>query len=800
MADTTKIVIFEADIDINAAAKSSIELQQSMAKLDTELKGMKGSEKELTEEYIIKSAEMRRLKREYNELNKNIDKVIDSKQSEIKSIDNLNKRNAVLRAELGQLDLANEQGIKRQKEITEEINNNTQFIKENSDALVQNKMNVGNYTESMQNALQNMQNLNPVVEQATGAFEMLGQVIKTNPILLLATALVGLITAWTKTSEGAKELKIVMAGIGQVMTELTSIAGKMGGVIVKALKDPKQGVVDLGQAIKDNLLLHVKAGEVIRKALGQGDWKGLVNGTVQAVLGIENVIGKAEVLKKKGEDAYKLGEKIAKMNQDYTKAMSISDKDINRLQKQSELQSQIADDDTKGWKERAKASEYATALIIQAGEKEIKNSEIKLEMATMNLEAEKDMEKQTELMTVQIEAQKELESARYDLELKLYENNLKRKQAQRDEFEQDLDIAEKGRNNYIAMNQKKIDSDEITSDEKQKILNSIIEKDKEYLDKEESLFMKNYDKKININELLTISDEKLREQAIKDLNLNEIANNRLLTLLDNRLSIQDTIYNNQLKINAQIQVEFDKQIEREKQNYKTLTDNIKAADLAVYQAKLYNSKQFIDTNFAMQQEALDTEYKRKLQLAIDTKASTIEIDKQYASESLQIEQEKLNAKLNAYRTVADNIAAAFGEGTEFGRAAAIASTIINTIQGAFAAYASAYAIPIVGPVLAPISAAAVTAAGLKSIQKISSVKNSLPSTGKYNSGSQGIGGSGSVSIPRPSGVQGSINNGIVSRNTFQQSQSQMTVQPTLVIDDVTNKQSQTTANKKTSVI
>ena len=75
------------------------------------------------------------------------------------------------------------------------------------------------------------------------------------------------------------------------------------------------------------------------------------------------------------------------------------------------------------------------------------------------------------------------------------------------------------------------------------------------------------------------------------------------------------------------------------------------------------------------------------------------INEKYRQAELELEQAKVDAKLQLTANFMGNIATLFGEGTAIGKAAAITETIINTYKGAQAAYASLSSIPVVGPAL-----------------------------------------------------------------------------------------------------
>ena len=172
------------------------------------------------------------------------------------------------------------------------------------------------------------------------------------------------------------------------------------------------------------------------------------------------------------------------------------------------------------------------------------------------------------------------------------------------------------------------------------------------------------------------------------------------------------------------------------------------------------------------------------------------IYEKWAKEELAIEQAKTTAKLDLAAGFAGNIKALAGEATALGKAAAIAETTINTYKSATSAYSAMAGIPYVGPVLGAIAAAAAVAAGLANVKKIMAVKNP-------NGGDKSAGGAGAAAVPAMPRVSFNpeIGKGMVSRDSstgtsasvnagVQQGMAATTIQPVLVVDDVTAKQNQ----------
>jgi hypothetical protein len=128
-------------------------------------------------------------------------------------------------------------------------------------------------------------------------------------------------------------------------------------------------------------------------------------------------------------------------------------------------------------------------------------------------------------------------------------------------------------------------------------------------------------------------------------------------------------------------------------------------------------------------------------------------------------------------------------------------------------------IPIVGPALGAVAAGAAVVAGIANVKKILAVDSGLPG-GSSVSASTPSAANAAPTPQRPGAVAPTLNQGIISRDALSNitvaptlnqgiisrdalsniTDNQVNVQPTLVIDDVTNAQNSESANSTTSVI
>lgn len=129
-----------------------------------------------------------------------------------------------------------------------------------------------------------------------GAVRRVGLAFKAllaNPVLLFVVSLVGafaaLFKAFTSTKEGGEAFSRVTAGIGAALDVVRDLVVKAGTALVNAFKNPKQSLIELGEAIKTN---------IINRFTGILQLAGAVGGAIKAAFSLDT-----EELKKSAEEA-----------------------------------------------------------------------------------------------------------------------------------------------------------------------------------------------------------------------------------------------------------------------------------------------------------------------------------------------------------------------------------------------------------------------------------------------------------------------------------------------------------------
>jgi len=89
------------------------------------------------------------------------------------------------------------------------------------------------------------------------AFKMIATGIAATGIGALVLAVVGLISYFKRTQEGADKLARVMAGFGAAVAVITDRFSAFGKVVVDAFSNPKQAIKDLWESLKRNIVNRV---------------------------------------------------------------------------------------------------------------------------------------------------------------------------------------------------------------------------------------------------------------------------------------------------------------------------------------------------------------------------------------------------------------------------------------------------------------------------------------------------------------------------------------------------------------
>ncbi|MCI5082136.1 MAG: hypothetical protein MRY78_10595 [Saprospiraceae bacterium] len=455
-------------------------------------------------------------------------------------------------------------------------------LKEFDQELGDNFRNVGNYEEDINKALdgfsekntanlkglvQELAGVSPNAQKAASGIEGLSagfKAVAANPLVavlaLLAASLSAIYKAFTRTERGANILAKASSVLQGIFSEFVGIVDSAVTSLLDFVNDPISGIEDLGNAIV-NRLVNSFSGfiELVGlggKALGQlinRDFKGLkqtvgeaASALTQFATGLDadqqnelaDSIRDTRREIQNNIDAWaKLGESrrsIFKQNIELTKS-------LEGVTTNEALLSSIADDTTKSFAEREKAAQAARLAAEERAEIELRIAKNNLSLVEQEIRLRKaNGEAVDNLLEQQLSAFQALKGAERDLTLTIRDNEKVRAELKQDRLERDLDILIDGFDNQKAINERLIQDDKKTLEERQRLLEETRELADASFKRQIETIQEFTNVAVNANELLSESDAVRLNKQIRSLGLSEVIEGRLLEVIrDRRTAIQD---------------------------------------------------------------------------------------------------------------------------------------------------------------------------------------------------------------------------------------------------------------------
>jgi hypothetical protein len=238
-------------------------------------------------------------------------------------------------------------------------------------------------------AVSGFKSLTGGIKTAVSGFKTLKGAILATGLGALLVAITSLIAYFKETERGADALRVITGTLGAVIGKLTDVVIHLGEKLFNAFSDPKQAILDFGNAIKENITNRVEGmlellpalGKAISLALGgkfREAGKVATDAVGKVTLGVENVTDKVGAaidavtdFGKSIVDAGKEGSRIAKIFNEVERAERELVVQRAKANKQIIEARFIADDLTKSTDERIKAVERAGKLEGEIAEKEL---------------------------------------------------------------------------------------------------------------------------------------------------------------------------------------------------------------------------------------------------------------------------------------------------------------------------------------------------------------------------------------------------------------------------------------------
>jgi hypothetical protein len=716
----------------------------------------KQKQQDLKKEYEAGNKSQIEYNKELAEINHSIARAVNDRkayinviQSEEGSIKRAKAENAIWRRERNEMGKATKENKSILDQYNKKIDENSKIIGENVDKQSQYYLGINQTTDAIGQ-------FSPAAGKATGAIKQVNSAFKillANPIVALIAAIVAgltaLVSSLKRSEEGQNALAKAGAVLSSVFETIADIVTTLAEKIVKAFKDPQQAVKDLWEVIKTNIANRVIALGDTFVAFGQI----AQNSMKLAGTAIANLF------KKNKTDLGEFKEALFEATKDLAKAQVQlltgidADKIIDGFKA---LGAEIAEDARK----TAMLADRQAKLDKQIRSNLVQEQKDRLTLAKIKNEIDdKDKNDANERIRLIDEENKLLDDilsrnlaiAQSKYEIKVAQNAL--------HASTKAELDEEAR---LLADIYKIEAD-ITNQRKEAIAKRL-EAQREAA--QESVNLLNYELQI----YLETNKQKLQDfEKIYELQkaaLDEQLETGLIKQNDYNLKLLELESQKNEAIRTQ-------KLEQQKIDYEN--------DLQLAQENMF-------AVLELERQGLEMKRQQEIEYAERIGADVEKINKKYADAEKEIDRAKTDAKLELASGFAGNLAAIFGEQTAIGKAAAVAETTINTYRSATAAYASLAPIPFVGPVLGVAAAGAAIANGLANVKRILDVKSGLPGDTSGEATIQTAATTVNTIPDTRLTAAPDIGEGIVSRNITAEVQDKISLQPTLVIDDVTSKQ------------
>jgi len=759
---TQKFKLFEADIDVDGVLKRSADLKKAIE--DTRVAQVKAKFEfgEASEEYVKQEAILKKLRREYNLNQKQVQNLTDTNgnlltvqqkldkalKQEVKSVKSAIANNKELRQLRNEIDVTTREGAEAVEQLNKKIDENTDLIKENSSALEKLKLNVGNYKEDIKGAFNELNIFNGGLtgfiersQKAGGASKLLSQSFKT-----LRTGIIGL----TKST-----VAFMLTPIGAFLTILIGLflliknAFNQGGESVNRLKNAFSAfsgilravlkfIKPLGDFLIDGLAAGLEIAEIaIYKTLEAFE-------ALLRFVGLDGLADTVGDFKEELESTAKASRALAIAERQLAKEQRKSQLIQLQYQKDAEKLRQIRDNENLSIRERIQANEELGAVLQEQLQEELKIAELALEVANLRIEAEgktkealdeqaealvaiADIQEritgqESEQLTNRVALQKEAADkareladkaiAEQEAQLKLF---LEQQGVRKKSYEEQLSIIEETYRRELEILEANLKNRNLTETEAEaerlRLLNQKLNDRNDLITeqahRELDIYIQNHKSKIDAE--LFFSDESLRIEQER---------------LDGILEKQKEFYDQQLELGKINQQEYNDEINRiNEENRIAVEEAEKLRDEARKEKEIIDleNKREIDEakfkdDFDLQLTRLEQQRLAEIENAKKTGADIELINKKFAVAEVAIKKQAELNKLELTANIFGQIQGLLKEGTAVSKILGIAQATIDTYIGANKALAT------LPPPFGAIQAGVTITTGLGNVAKISGVK------------------------------------------------------------------------------
>lgn len=242
MADESRTVIIDIEVEDNS-------IDKKIGDVNTQLKENRQQIKELNKDYRNNAKEIAALERENKDLSASKRELIKDSAAEAGSLNDLRRQLVAQVKERNNLNKTTVEGSKRFDELQLSIAGLNEEISGFEEAGGDFRRNVGNYPE--------------LLGQAAGGIRIFGtslsdvfNLIKANPVILLVSALAGLVKIFSESQAGAEFFRKTAAALNTGLGLLKDIVENTGVALIEAFSRPQETLDELVSNIKEGIVYY----------------------------------------------------------------------------------------------------------------------------------------------------------------------------------------------------------------------------------------------------------------------------------------------------------------------------------------------------------------------------------------------------------------------------------------------------------------------------------------------------------------------------------------------------------------
>ena len=606
MAD--EINISKIQIDMSGLISDNADYLKQMAEMEASQKALRKSTDNLAnataeqrKAYAESTSTLKNLKKSYRDN----EKVISDTKSGIAGLTN---------------------AIEKQVKTEKEAKKNNEELKK-ARQLLNTETDVGR--KKIEEINSKMDENNKVLNENRSKYEGLrGAIDQTVP------GLGGMISGIQGATKSA--LAFIATPLGAVLAIIVGALGAIGTALKKyqAGMDLFNKITEQGSAI-----LEVITGRIVK--FGTGLIK-LLSGNLDGLSDLkDSFTGIGEEIETVVEEAGKLAE--LKIRNEEARISSIEL--ISQLVDQSAEHNRIANDATLSLQEQQDAAEKAAETDIKLADTRIKglqrelDEQLRINSLKANLTRE-DAKRIAELRAAVTEA----ETAKGDI---TYANAQRIRQIDQDTWEQRLDFLIDGFDNFKTNQERIFDLESTTNEQRAQILADLTKEYEKNQEQQMKLFEEQTNQRIDLNELIMISDQEELFNKIKTFKLSEIENTRLLEAIRERRTFERDLAEKAMELSEkEFEQEQEQIAELERQREQSLRDKARLQDIDNQLRNLKNRQAFAQeiADLEAHNESMKNIELARIAFEEQQALSEIEADKERRLQEIELSKESEEVK------------------------------------------------------------------------------------------------------------------------------------------------------------